>query len=580
MYNKAYNYDEMWLWDADNWSDKVSPFCALSQFVEALETEHNRVAPGSGPFSTRNDGIYDGKTLSNFYQEYIDEWREKGLIFHSTEMGSVCWTAMLRPDVSKRLLKDANVLVKLCSCDYSDPAWNFNNLKKNEPLLRKAIENDFSILFICPNGVNKANIPLFIMQEFSVIWNIRFRKVYLDVSIVKENNLLLSGIPGFAWVDMEGKPSDADKCIEDFYDIPALHISGRWQNATSILRDNEAPWLQDPNFNRDRYLHSWPGKTMAREIALEYRYKNWTDPGFKEIFENMGVEFKTHDHSGFQWVSFVPKTFIGQSEEKLPVVLCFQEVTYQDPHQIVGSCAAYWNYIELAASGELAFFMFALESPDDNDMFMDIVDDAKEIYPIDESRIYVTGQSHNGYFADEFVRRNHERIAACAPLSNHAGIPEAMWSTSLCKPTDEELDECSKYDMPMIMITSTGENHNSNLHCRDDENYTHSSVAYQRRLKANRCKVPTYDEIMAALHSDNYIQRNIGFPVDILSLEMRNGTECYIGDVVNVDGKRHFRLVMLGNQTHFIAPEMPELSWEFMRRFKRNLETGEIIELY
>jgi hypothetical protein len=38
--------------------------------------------------------------------------------------------------------------------------------------------------------------------------------------------------------------------------------------------------------------------------------------------------------------------------------------------------------------------------------------------------------------------------------------------------------------------------------------------------------------------------------------------------------------VALEHFPHMIAPQMPALSWDFLRRFRRDQETGEIIDLY
>ena len=59
-----------------------------------------------------------------------------------------------------------------------------------------------------------------------------------------------------------------------------------------------------------------------------------------------------------------------------------------------------------------------------------------------------------------------------------------------------------------------------------------------------------------------------------------DGCECYIAEVKNFAGKKRLRLVTLENLLHMPAPQMPALAWDFVRRFARDLETGEVIELY
>ena len=248
---------------------------------------------------------------------------------------------------------------------------------------------------------------------------------------------------------------------------------------------------------------------------------------------------------------------------------------------MVSACAAYKGYLELAATGELIALFFALESVKDNDRFYNIAVEAAKIYPIDLTRVYATGQSHNGYFCDEFAHRFHDKIAAVAPLSNHPGIPEPEWTTSPNPVTDEMIEEWSSHDMPTIGVTSVAESRNQNLHCRrDDEAFSSASRAYQRRLRSQRCAVPSVEEINKVSSDPNPVIADIGYPFDQVWVEYHKEAPVYIGEMVNREGKRHFRTAFLTNQTHFIAPQMPEISWAFLKRFARNLETGETIELY
>ena len=581
MYNTSYNYDTMYLWDPKTWEPYHSPFSILSQYIEEINHKHYRVQAGIGPYSDRKDGWYDGKTYSYFYQDYIERWEKEGLHFHSTEQGSVYWDVMLPTEVRDKKEHNPKVLVVLCDVDISDPNWSIHMLLQHEKYNELAAKHRFVPLYICCDDVNRANVPINIMQEFSVIYNVMMQDLYVDVSPLTELGISIKDIQGYTYTDRDGNEiSEPDSCIEDFYGIPALNITGRWQNQMSLLMDIRSPWIQHKLFDPDKFIHTQAGREMAEELMMEYRYHTADTPGFKENWERMGVEFARHDYKGYQWISYVPKAYIGQNQELLPAVLLFQEVTYQDPHQIVAGAATYKNYIELAATGELILLMFALESVEDNDMYIDILDQAEKIYPIDLSRVYVTGQSHNGYFTDEFVRRHHERIAACAPLSNHLGIPEDQWSTSFIKVSDEQIDRCCDYEMPTIIVTSTAENRNGKIHCRDDETFEHAAKAYQRRLKANNCPVKTVEEINAVIESENYIERNIMYPVDRTFFEFRQGTEVFIGEVKNKRGRYFLRFAVLGNQTHFVAPQMPELSWEFMRRFARDLKTGEVIVRY
>jgi hypothetical protein len=104
--------------------------------------------------------------------------------------------------------------------------------------------------------------------------------------------------------------------------------------------------------------------------------------------------------------------------------------------------------------------------------------------------------------------------------------------------------------------------------------------AWQRRLKAFNCPMKTFEEIAAARTSPDYATRMIGVPNDRTEIQYKYGYECYIADIKNNAGKVHLRLVTIENLNHVVSPQYPELTWDFVRRFARNLDNGELIELY
>ena len=99
-----------------------------------------------------------------------------------------------------------------------------------------------------------------------------------------------------------------------------------------------------------------------------------------------------------------------------------------------------------------------------------------------------------------------------------------------------------------------------------------------KRLYGMRCPIPPDEEIYAA--GRNKAERMLGFPCDRTDIFYAEGSECYFGDVKNVDGRYHFRTVAMENIPHTTVRMMHVIAWSFLRRFARNLETGEVIELY
>ena len=90
----------------------------------------------------------------------------------------------------------------------------------------------------------------------------------------------------------------------------------------------------------------------------------------------------------------------------------------------------------------------------------------------------------------------------------------------------------------------------------------------------------TVEEIVATKDSPDYTIRMLGIPADKAETIWMNGNEIYIADIKNNAGKYHLRIVGEENMPHNTTPNQQIVSWSWLRRFARDLETGESIELY
>jgi hypothetical protein len=315
--------------------------------------------------------------------------------------------------------------------------------------------------------------------------------------------------------------------------------------------------------------------------SLMTRFTDVDDPKLLEIWENMGVRCEIRETKGQKWLCFVPKEAYAGTSERYPVMMIFRPV---------GLLAeAFYQYmIEQAAQGEYIAMIYSDEDPDVNDVFYDMLQEVLRDFPADPSRVYVTGHSHYGELAMEFTRRFHEHIAAVAQMGDTAGIIMNFYGM-----TEEKVELMHSYDLPLINVAGTTEmvgifpiNEDAPGIAPDDPMRGRSFPMdqarriedWKRRLYAMRCPVPTEEEIIAA--GRDKAEKMLGFPCDRTDLIYAEGNECYIGDIKNVDGKFHFRTVAMENIPHTTVRFMHVLAWSYLRRFAKNLETGEVVELY
>jgi len=404
-----------------------------------------------------------------------------------------------------------------------------------------------------------------------------YKKLYMDMSVFAENNAKVADVPRLDWSDDDGTKHDPDAAIEHIGFIPVLNVAGKW---TGKPGGGGVGGTGNPYFDPQRLLHSMWGQHRMEGVSFARAAGKDGDPSVKAHFDQMGLVFSQHDYQGERWIIFSPKQAVEENK-KLPLVLILEEVNYYDEYGISSAYSSFLDYFKLAAEGELNILLFARETPEAMDHAYDIIKEAEQTYPIDPSRIYVTGHSHNGHLTREFAYRHPDMVAAAAPLGNSSGLAAPSYSHEAVVADDARIEAWSKIDMPIITIGAAGEvlsPHTMPSLILND--YDLFIEAWQRRLKASRIPMKSREEIMAAEHSDDYVTHLYGLPNDGSSIQVIDGLEHYIIDVKNVDGKKHLRIVGIENMIHMAEPTMPMLSWTFMRRFARDQKTGKVIELY
>lgn len=371
-----------------------------------------------------------------------------------------------------------------------------------------------------------------------------------------------------------------------------------WNLPTSDERDfasgvialaKELKW-GGPNYDLEKLKSTKTGRAMTEAAQLEVQYNDVSDPGLKEYWDAMGLEYTVHETQGEGWLSFVPKS-ARESGKKYPAMLCFRLAAGK--WGVFAQCF-YYHLIEIAAQDEMIVLIFSTEDAEKNELYCDILAEAKELYPIDPTRVYLTGHSHYGEFALHFMCNHHDIIAGVAQQGDRPGLPIRNDGLPYGINSQEKLDLMHSFDMPLIDVAGWAEMNQlfpvntdapnryeltpmgirSNPPVKEDR-----IKAWQNRLYASRCRVATVEEIEAAANGTR-AEQMLGIPTSHSETMFIDGLEVYIGDVENEDGNLHLRVAAVENLSHTTCRAMQVLSWSFLRRFARNLETGEVIELF
>ena len=498
-------------------------------------------------------------------------------------------------DCYKNYGKKMETLVVIHNEDIEDPYWAMKMLEQYEAYNQLAADSqDLIIVYIANGKPDYDRIYVNILQEAFVAVPGDTDRVWLDVMPVYENGGKLKNIPGFVYEQKTGVEIDPDQAVVRFRGsgISVLDITNRWENRVSLSRDqmSKENWSSEA-FDLHKLIHSESGRNIAESMAAEYEFDTVEDLEFQQYWLDRGLKYESHDTEFRRWTSAVPLGAFQSPEEKLPVICVLQEVNRSNEHLAVTESAYFYEYYRIAAQGECILINFVLEDADDNDLLVRILKEAFQLYPmIDRTRIYAAGHSHNGRYTYEFAFRHPEMIAAISTYGITAGLqPNAMIPM-----TEEKIRQIRRSDMPTICLAGCTEHNVIYPLNKDAEGLRpwqgkapdfpltaeDRAKMWQLRLKAHNCPQKTLKEIYDAAESEDGAIRKLGIPADKSETMWMDGSEIYIADIRNENGRYHLRVVGEENMPHNTTPVQQKLSWSFMRRFARNPDTGETIELY
>jgi len=581
MLNSYYNYKDIKYWNESFWKKRISQ---VSGLVEQLG-EHEVVIPRLYPEPV--DGlygeackalpIYHRKTNSVAIPKVIDFWRDLGVYYDCRSQGGVNWIAMAPIDCLHDFGKKLPTLVVMRQDDIEDPYWAMKTLDRYAVYNRMIADTrDLIIIYIISNVPDANRVYVNILQEAFVFVPGDIGRVYLDVSALKSEEVeSLMELP----ITLFGGAA-----------VPVIDMTGRWENRCSLSRDqvSKENWSSS-GYDLERVVHSRTGARMAEGMALEYFFDTVSDPNFVQYWRDKGLRYESHVTKLRRWKSSIPLCAFDDPNQKLPVICVMQEVNHTNEHLAVTECSYFYEYYMLAAQGECALISFVLEDPDSNDLLCEILEEAFLAYPmLDRSRVYIAGHSHNGYYALEFTVRHPNLIAAVTTFGDTPGLQDF----GLFKINGEKKTLMRSLDIPLINLTgcrepkchyplsSDGEGYRPQHKNSPLATFEERAASWQLRLDAFNCPMRSFEEIAATADSPEKAIRILGIPGDRSETVWRDGFELYMVDVANNEGKVHLRMVGEENLPHNTTPVQQELSWSFMRRFARDQQTGETIELY
>ena len=581
--NKYYNYPGIELWNDAAWTQKQAPlYHLIEKIMQDGEIRESSYVP-SYDYDPAGDltkhPLYRHKTHGIDDPAVVKELEQKGLTYLCTGQGGNqnqferCWFC-IAPQKAVDDWKKLTMLIAFDRENEHSPLWTMRAVTRYQKYIDMlAASMDFLFVVLVNETPDYDKIYFNILQEISILFPCDITKMYLDVSQITARGKL-ADVEGFRFVDLFGKESDPDAAVMKFgsLSVPVLNIAGHWGNGDSLGRGLVMHFQMNAGrFDREWLVHSGVGRRMAEGLRIENDYNYVEDPALIAEMEGRGLIYKVcYSGMGDRYIIAAPRQAV-EEKEKLPVVLVFQEVYGGNEHLAVTANSYDGEWLDIAAQGECFVIYFVLEDIVSNDRAIDIIRKLSEEYALDLSRVYVTGHSHDGYFSYAFANRNPDFVTAIAP-QGMGPCPVGMNEV----PDYSGAHRIAEYDIPEISLTGLCESQFP----KDEEDKKGRWVDMWKFIMRN-FNVPekSSEQILAAFDSSCYTERTTCIAGDRFETRFADGVEHYIVDFINREGKNHLRIVRSQNMPHTVTPYMIDLSWEFLRRFRRDPETKKIVEI-
>lgn len=359
-----------------------------------------------------------------------------------------------------------------------------------------------------------------------------------------------------------------------------------------------------PGFDVDSYVESesFQGILKCQEVM-----KFAQDEGGAEAlayWKERGLIKELHDAETVptKWASYLPVSSETNPERKYPLLF----VMHGHGNPII--LTEGYGFTHVAAREELIVIIPEDETPENMDKLFAY---AKEHYPVDWSRVYMVGYSLGGYMTARHAMRWPERFAAIGTggmlFANGWAVPQVqagqLWPGETITP--EMVQHAAELRMPAIVcmgesevlgllpVTRDEPVNEWKEHLEDREKERSDNAEQESKEEridlsgknkiqslnnwriANGCKPFPEEEVrrIAATTAD-IVEEKIGFPFERTSVEVREKRSHFVGDSVDPSGETTFRVVGLAKSPHWASRALIEMTWEFIRQFARDPETG------
>ena len=325
----------------------------------------------------------------------------------------------------------------------------------------------------------------------------------------------------------------------------------------------------DAGYDVNAFINSHMGEVMMEQC---WHYVEWSDPmdeGLIEYWKNYeGGVLKEMHHVGdeeFEWASYVPMSAYEEenAEKKYPVMVVCRG---GNDAKYTAECFGFVHY-----AAESQEYMVVMPTDREPDAVQKLLAELKEDYPVDESRIYITGNSMGGLTTLNNGWAYPETFAAIAPFG--IGAQNNL--------TEEQTAKIAEVKMPINYLYGTMDCYHSFPITECGMKDVDTGVAeINALLSADDCVFEelTVEEAQKLVaESDDPVKQVTGLNYTYTWSEELDDTTYHFGEYRTEDGVPMYRVTIAQDGTHWHSPSYAKLVWEYFSQFSRDTESGALI---
>jgi hypothetical protein len=318
----------------------------------------------------------------------------------------------------------------------------------------------------------------------------------------------------------------------------------------------------------------WAKRGLVKEFHGENVPMDWDDYEKRTAYKYNREKYQLDEVDWKKWASFVPVSAFRpeNKDRRYPLLFALHGGT-----NLVYTVDS-WGYANAAAEKEWIVIVPSIEL---DEVILEILAEAERLYPVDMSRVYVTGFSYGGTMACRLAHQHPEVFAAAAPCGNLLGDGVFYWVGEEPEPPFDGVPralEMGTY-MPVISIYGDLELMRYPFYASAEVDSLIDGVNLWARV--NHAGQLRKEDVMALSGREDISreEKKIGIPLaaDCRRTIYADGVTFRIGDLKSADGVVRIRMICEENIPHCPTPEMARQVIDFCGHFSRNLLTKESI---